>query len=189
MCDDTEAKRFAPGERAEELWHRKRTRLLTNLASLRTLVMKCCGEHAREPLQGSVRTACGWRSRSELAAAYSRKLCRGWTAAVAKGIGVGRAEERWRRWIELYMAGDVELQPGPSVSMPRAGRTSWKTWNDKRARRRQCQCELSGLRCLHWADGGETRCQDCTGTRTVCRCVCRHCDWASRNPAWVMTQR
>jgi hypothetical protein len=112
------------GERAEQVWRRKRTRLLTNLPSLLSLAKKCRGEHAHEPLQGSVRTACGWRSRSELAAAYPRNLCRAWAAAVWKGVIVSRAEERWRRWIELYVTGDVELQPGPAAPLrPRLDRT------------------------------------------------------------------
>ena len=46
-----------------------------------------------------------------------------------------------------------------------------------RVTRRRCQCRLSGMQCLHSAYNGESRCQHCTGSRRVCRCLCRHCDW------------
>ena len=87
---------------------RKRTRLLSNDPTFCRLGKCCDNTHLHEPLQGQIFNGKKWVAKTSVAAAYPQRFC----AAVARCSrlalehrSASRAEERWRRLIDLYRAG------------------------------------------------------------------------------------
>ncbi len=65
---------------------KKPTRLLTNLADLKSLYRCCCWQHEHMRCGGKVRLDDGWVNVSALAGQYPEPLCRKWTQCVRRAL-------------------------------------------------------------------------------------------------------
>jgi hypothetical protein len=66
---------FGLRDPGSKLLYRKRTVIMTNLPDTSPLEYFCSRDHKHEPIEGSVSTPQGWKSRSKLAGVYPPALC------------------------------------------------------------------------------------------------------------------
>ena len=81
--------------------YKKRTRIIGNLPSLSLVSTTCDGSHTHEPVVGKVKFDGAWVSRSTLAGAYPRSLCRNLAQLVVGDLATSQSMRR-RRLAQAY---------------------------------------------------------------------------------------